>query len=161
MSQQTPGSTTTQAPQRDAFENLSQENRKFAPSPEFAANAVRLTLRNGVLTYSGGDKVLDVAGRVMLRMPAPTRRSVFLSPPPPTMIGMSSIGAECWLTPPTPMLPEILRRILSYPLLQNFTVPGDHRIDVLLAITRLLCLDRLEHNPEAAIRQPKHVHKAD
>ncbi|AOT05295.1 acetate--CoA ligase [Arthrobacter sp. U41] len=40
MSQQTPGSTTTQAPQRDAFENLSQENRKFAPSPEFAANAV-------------------------------------------------------------------------------------------------------------------------
>ena len=40
MSQQTPGSTTTQAPQGDAFENLSQENRKFAPSPEFAANAV-------------------------------------------------------------------------------------------------------------------------
>jgi acetyl-CoA synthetase len=40
MSQQTPGSTTTQAPLGDAFENLSQENRKFAPSPEFAANAV-------------------------------------------------------------------------------------------------------------------------
>ncbi len=40
MSQQTPGSTTTQAPQGDAFENLSQENRKFAPSAEFAANAV-------------------------------------------------------------------------------------------------------------------------
>ncbi|MDI3213149.1 acetate--CoA ligase [Arthrobacter sp. AL12] len=40
MSQQTPGSTTAQAPQRDAFENLSQEDRKFAPSPEFAANAV-------------------------------------------------------------------------------------------------------------------------
>ncbi|KUM33915.1 acetate--CoA ligase [Arthrobacter sp. EPSL27] len=40
MSQQTPGSTTTQAPEGDAFENLSQENRKFAPSPEFAANAV-------------------------------------------------------------------------------------------------------------------------
>ena len=40
MSQQTPGSTTTQARQGDAFENLSQENRKFAPSPEFAANAV-------------------------------------------------------------------------------------------------------------------------
>ena len=40
MYQQTPGSTTTQAPQGDAFENLSQENRKFAPSPEFAANAV-------------------------------------------------------------------------------------------------------------------------
>ena len=40
MSQQTPGSATTQAPQRDAFENLSHENRKFAPSPEFAANAV-------------------------------------------------------------------------------------------------------------------------
>lgn len=40
MSQQTPGSTTTQAPNGDAFENLSQENRKFAPSPEFAANAV-------------------------------------------------------------------------------------------------------------------------
>ena len=40
MSQQTPGSTTTQAPAGDAFENLSQENRKFAPSPEFAANAV-------------------------------------------------------------------------------------------------------------------------
>ena len=40
MSQQTPGSTTTQAPLGDAFENLSQEDRKFAPSPEFAANAV-------------------------------------------------------------------------------------------------------------------------
>jgi acetyl-CoA synthetase len=40
MSQQTPGSTTTQARQGDAFANLSQENRKFAPSPEFAANAV-------------------------------------------------------------------------------------------------------------------------
>ena len=40
MSQQTPGSTTTQAPNGDAFANLSQENRKFAPSPEFAANAV-------------------------------------------------------------------------------------------------------------------------
>jgi acetyl-CoA synthetase len=40
MSQQTPGTTTTQARQGDAFENLSQENRKFAPSPEFAANAV-------------------------------------------------------------------------------------------------------------------------
>jgi acetyl-CoA synthetase len=50
MSQQTPGSTTTQAsgatpsagtPQHgDAFENLSHEDRKFAPSAEFAANAV-------------------------------------------------------------------------------------------------------------------------
>lgn len=40
MSQQTPGSTATQTPQGDAFENLSQENRRFAPSAEFAANAV-------------------------------------------------------------------------------------------------------------------------
>jgi acetyl-CoA synthetase len=41
MSQQTPGSTTTATPrQGDAFENLSQENRKFAPSAEFSANAV-------------------------------------------------------------------------------------------------------------------------
>ncbi|RKR20871.1 acetate--CoA ligase [Arthrobacter oryzae] len=40
MSQQTPGSTAMQAPQGDAFENLSQENRRFAPSAEFAANAV-------------------------------------------------------------------------------------------------------------------------
>ncbi|MFF1382033.1 acetate--CoA ligase [Arthrobacter sp. NPDC058288] len=40
MSQQTPGSTTTTPPQGDAFENLSQEDRKFAPTPEFAANAV-------------------------------------------------------------------------------------------------------------------------
>ncbi len=44
MSQHTPGSTATQAPgaraNGDAFENLSQENRKFAPSAEFAANAV-------------------------------------------------------------------------------------------------------------------------
>ncbi|MCU1511355.1 MAG: acetate--CoA ligase, partial [Arthrobacter sp.] len=50
MSQQTPGATTTQAPgatssantpqQGDAFENLSHENRKFAPSAEFASNAV-------------------------------------------------------------------------------------------------------------------------
>jgi acetyl-CoA synthetase len=39
MSQHTPGSTSTQV-QGDAFENLSQENRKFAPSAEFAANAV-------------------------------------------------------------------------------------------------------------------------
>ncbi|MDN3935231.1 acetate--CoA ligase [Arthrobacter sp. YD4] len=39
MSQQTPGSTVP-ARQGDAFENLSQENRKFAPSAEFAANAV-------------------------------------------------------------------------------------------------------------------------
>ncbi len=50
MSQQTPGTTTAQSPatalsaapsgQGDAFENLSQENRRFAPSEEFAANAV-------------------------------------------------------------------------------------------------------------------------
>lgn len=40
MSQQTPGSITTQAPHGDAIENLSQENRRFAPSPEFAASAV-------------------------------------------------------------------------------------------------------------------------
>lgn len=40
MSQQTPGSMATQTPQGDAFENLSQENRRFAPSAEFAANAV-------------------------------------------------------------------------------------------------------------------------
>jgi acetyl-CoA synthetase len=50
MSQQTPDATTTQAsgstasastPQQgDAFENLSHENRKFAPSEEFARNAV-------------------------------------------------------------------------------------------------------------------------
>ncbi|BCW72690.1 acetate--CoA ligase [Arthrobacter sp. NicSoilB8] len=40
MSQQTPGSTAMQSPQGDAFENLSQENRRFAPSAEFAANAV-------------------------------------------------------------------------------------------------------------------------
>lgn len=40
MSQQTPVSTAMQAPQGDAFENLSQENRRFAPSAEFAANAV-------------------------------------------------------------------------------------------------------------------------
>lgn len=40
MSQQTPVSTALQAPQGDAFENLSQENRRFAPSAEFAANAV-------------------------------------------------------------------------------------------------------------------------
>ncbi|SDP76298.1 acetyl-coenzyme A synthetase [Arthrobacter sp. ok909] len=40
MSQQTPGTTATQSPQGDAFENLSQENRRFAPSAEFAANAV-------------------------------------------------------------------------------------------------------------------------
>ena len=50
MSQQTPGATTTQAsgatppastPQHgDAFENLSHEHRKFAPSAEFAGNAV-------------------------------------------------------------------------------------------------------------------------
>ncbi|MGO4192832.1 acetate--CoA ligase [Arthrobacter sp. YAF17] len=40
MSQQTPGIATAQAHQGDAFENLSHENRKFAPSPEFAANAV-------------------------------------------------------------------------------------------------------------------------
>ncbi|MCB5274615.1 Acetyl-coenzyme A synthetase [Arthrobacter sp. SO5] len=44
MSQHTPGSTATQAPgaraNGDAFENLSQENRKFAPSAEFAADAV-------------------------------------------------------------------------------------------------------------------------
>ncbi|WP_343213112.1 acetyl-coenzyme A synthetase N-terminal domain-containing protein, partial [Arthrobacter sp. I3] len=40
MSQQTPGSMVTQMTQGDAFENLSQENRRFAPSAEFAANAV-------------------------------------------------------------------------------------------------------------------------
>ncbi|MEV5052365.1 hypothetical protein, partial [Arthrobacter sp. LAR12-1-1.1] len=40
MSQQTPGSMATQAANGDAFENLSQENRRFAPSAEFAANAV-------------------------------------------------------------------------------------------------------------------------
>ncbi|MDQ0853873.1 non-ribosomal peptide synthetase component F [Arthrobacter sp. V4I6] len=50
MSQQTPGATTTQAPgptssvstpqHGDAFENLSHENRRFAPSAEFARNAV-------------------------------------------------------------------------------------------------------------------------
>lgn len=47
MSQDTPGSTAA-APaasvqtdqQGDAFENLLHENRAFAPSPEFAANAV-------------------------------------------------------------------------------------------------------------------------
>lgn len=50
MSQQTTGATTTQAAgatspgtaahQGDAFENLSSENRRFAPSAEFARNAV-------------------------------------------------------------------------------------------------------------------------
>lgn len=35
-----PGSMATQMTQGDAFENLSQENRRFAPSAEFAANAV-------------------------------------------------------------------------------------------------------------------------
>ncbi|MET3921933.1 acetate--CoA ligase [Arthrobacter sp. UYEF20] len=50
MSQQTPGATTTHVPgttpsataahQGDAFENLSHEDRKFAPSAEFARNAV-------------------------------------------------------------------------------------------------------------------------
>ncbi|MDQ0755203.1 acetate--CoA ligase [Arthrobacter sp. B3I4] len=40
MSQQTPGSTTATPRHGDAFENLSQENRKFSPSAEFAANAV-------------------------------------------------------------------------------------------------------------------------
>src|SRR5688572_30115451 len=49
MSQQTPGSTTAQPSgppspdgphQGDAFENLSHEDRRFAPSAEFAANAV-------------------------------------------------------------------------------------------------------------------------
>jgi len=35
-----PGSMVTQMTQGDAFENLSQENRRFAPSAEFAANAV-------------------------------------------------------------------------------------------------------------------------
>ncbi|BCW85508.1 acetyl-coenzyme A synthetase [Arthrobacter sp. NicSoilE8] len=47
MSQDTTGSTATAAPsaaggqtRQDALENLLQENRKFAPSAEFAANAV-------------------------------------------------------------------------------------------------------------------------
>ncbi|WP_395405278.1 acetate--CoA ligase [Arthrobacter sp. UC242_113] len=43
MSQDTPGSTATAATtsqQGDALENLLHENRKFAPSEEFAANAV-------------------------------------------------------------------------------------------------------------------------
>ncbi|MFP3481176.1 hypothetical protein SB780_40665, partial [Burkholderia sp. SIMBA_057] len=48
MSQDTTGSTATaaastaqgQAPHVDAFENLLHENRHFAPSAEFAANAV-------------------------------------------------------------------------------------------------------------------------
>src|SRR6478736_2216216 len=40
MSQQTPGSMATQTSHGDAFENLSHEDRKFAPSAEFAANAV-------------------------------------------------------------------------------------------------------------------------
>ena len=35
-----PGSMVTQMTRGDAFENLSQENRRFAPSAEFAANAV-------------------------------------------------------------------------------------------------------------------------
>ncbi|MEC3853443.1 acetate--CoA ligase [Paenarthrobacter ureafaciens] len=49
MSQDTTGSTATAAPsaaggqtRQDALENLLQENRKFAPSAEFAANAVVL-----------------------------------------------------------------------------------------------------------------------
>ena len=51
MSQDTPGSTATATAasvqgnlqddqQGDAFENLLHENRKFAPTPEFAADAV-------------------------------------------------------------------------------------------------------------------------
>lgn len=43
MSQDTPGSTATAAPtsqQGDALENLLHENRKFAPSEDFVANAV-------------------------------------------------------------------------------------------------------------------------
>ncbi|BAS16150.1 acetyl-coenzyme A synthetase [Arthrobacter sp. Hiyo8] len=46
MSQDANGSTTTAAPgsdgagNGDALENLLHENRKFAPTPEFAANAV-------------------------------------------------------------------------------------------------------------------------
>ena len=43
MSQDTPGSTATAATpsqQGDALENLLHENRKFAPSEDFAANAV-------------------------------------------------------------------------------------------------------------------------
>ena len=46
MSQDTPSSPATAAgtqpgaPQGDAFENLLHESRKFAPTPEFAANAV-------------------------------------------------------------------------------------------------------------------------
>src|SRR3954470_14413460 len=40
MSQQTPGPTATQSSHGDAFENLSHENRRFAPPEEFVANAV-------------------------------------------------------------------------------------------------------------------------
>src|SRR4051812_44479436 len=76
--------------------------------------------------------------------------------------GIAKFGRRlCGLTSPTTMLPEILRRILAYPLLQDFAVASNHCVHVLVTIARFFNLNRLKDYPEPAIRQSKHVHKAD